>query len=246
MKINFCSLLFVLFFAVQPLFAQQPKPLYQSETLQIEQLSPNTFVHVSYLSTDDFGKVACNGMLVIHEGEALVFDTPADNEASKELIAWLETNQKVKVKGVVATHFHDDCVGGLDAFHAQSIPSFGSLKTNSLAKAEGNLVPENGFEEQLILEVGGLEVLIRFLGEGHTRDNVVAYVPADQVLFGGCLIKEVGAGVGFLGDANTADWSETVTKVKSTFSDVRTVIPGHGKVGDAELLDFTIRLFGGK
>ncbi len=246
MKINFYSFFFLLFLAVQNLFAQQPKPIYQSETLQIEQLSPNTFVHVSYLSTQDFGKVACNGMLVIHDGEALVFDTPADNEASKELIAWLETDQKVKVKGVVATHFHDDCVGGLEAFHAQGIPSYGSIKTISLAKAEENHVPENGFEEQLILEVGGLDVVTRFFGEGHTRDNVVAYVRADQVLFGGCLIKEVGAGFGFLGDANTASWSGTVTKVKSTFTDVLTVIPGHGKVGNAELLDYTIRLFEGK
>jgi metallo-beta-lactamase class B len=246
MKINFCSFLFALFFAVQHLSAQQPKPLYQSETLQIEQLSPNTFVHISYLSTDDFGKVACNGMIVINGGEALVFDTPADGETSEELIAWLETDQKVKVKGVVATHFHDDCVGGLDAFHAKGIPSYGSLKTNSLAKAEGNLVPENGFEEQLILTAGGLEVVTRFLGEGHTHDNVVAYVPVDQVLFGGCLIKEVRAGFGFLGDANTAAWSGTVINVKSTFPDVQIVIPGHGKVGNAELLDYTIKLFGEK
>lgn len=246
MKVNFCSFLLLLFFQVQHLSAQQTKPVYQSETLQIEQLSSNTFVHVSYLSTDDFGKVGCNGMLVIHDGEALVFDTPADNEASKELIAWLGTDQKVKVKGVVATHFHDDCVGGLDAFHAQGIPSYGSIKTNSLANAEGNLVPENGFEEQLILKVGGLDVVTRFLGEGHTRDNVVAYVPADEVLFGGCLIKEVGAGFGFLGDANTEAWSETVSRVKTTFPEVQTVIPGHGKIGNGKLLDFTIRLFQGK
>lgn len=245
MKINFCTFLFILFFAIHHLSAQQPKPLYQSETLRIEQLSPNTFVHISYLSTDDFGKVACNGMIVINGGEALVFDTPADNESSKELISWLETEQKVKVKGVLATHFHDDCVGGLDAFHAKGIPSYGSKKTNSLAKAEGNLVPQNGFERQLILEVGGLEVVTRFLGEGHTRDNVVAYVPTDRMLFGGCLIKEVGATVGYLGDANTGAWSGTVRQVKSTFSDVQTVIPGHGKIGNGELLEFTIRLFEG-
>ncbi|WP_035455322.1 subclass B1 metallo-beta-lactamase [Algoriphagus terrigena] len=226
--------------------AQQPKPLYQSETLQIEQLSPNTFVHISYLSTDDFGKVACNGMIVINGGEALVFDTPADGAASKELIAWLETDQKVSVKGVVATHFHDDCVGGLDAFHAQDIPSYGSKKTNSLAKAEGNLVPENGFKKELTLEVGGVDVITRFFGEGHTRDNVVAYVPDDQVLFGGCLIKEVGATVGYLGDANTAAWSGTVRQIKSTFPDIRTVIPGHGKIGDTELLDYTVKLFSEK
>ena len=46
-----------------------------------------------------------------------------------------------------------------------------------------------------------------------------------------------------MGDANTGAWSETVARVKSTFSEVQTVIPGHGKIGNAELLDYTIRMF---
>lgn len=31
-------------------------------------------------------------------------------------------------------------------------------------------------------------------------------------MFGGCLIKELDAGKGYLGDANVADWSSTVEK----------------------------------
>lgn len=226
--------------------AQEVKKVYSSETLEVHQISPNTFVHVSYLNTQDFGKVACNGMLVIHQGEAIVFDTPTDDEESKELINWLEIERKVKVKAVVSTHFHDDCLGGLDAFHSKGIPSFGTFQTISLAKSEGNQIPQNGFETELNQKVGGLEVQSIFLGEGHTRDNVVAYVPADQVLFGGCLIKEVGANVGYLGDANTSAWSGTVRAVKWAFPEVKTVIPGHGKIGNGVLLDYTIRLFEGK
>ncbi len=246
MKLHRYTLSLLFIFSIQALFAQQNQSVYHSETLQIEQISPNTFVHISYLITSDFGKVGCNGMIVINGGEALVFDTPAENEASKELISWLETDQKVKVKGVLATHFHDDCVAGLDAFHERDIPSYGSIKSISLAKAEGNLVPENSFKKNLTLQVGGLEVVTRFLGEGHTRDNVVAYVPSDQVLFGGCLIKAQGAGLGFLGDANTGSWSKTVGKVKSNFPEIQIVIPGHGKIGGVDLLDYTIRMFEGK
>ncbi|HSF52345.1 MAG TPA: subclass B1 metallo-beta-lactamase, partial [Algoriphagus sp.] len=242
MKINFCSFLFLLFFAVHHLSAQQTKFLYKSETLHIEQLTSNTFVHISYINTQDFGKVACNGMIVINGDEALVVDTPTEDAASGELITWLEKERMVKVKAVLATHFHTDCVGGLKEFHANGVPSYGSLKTIALARTAGFPVPEKGFEDQLILEVGELRVMNQFLGEGHTRDNVVTYVPSDQVLFGGCLIKALGAGFGNLEDANTAAWSATVTKVKATFPDVQRVIPGHGKVGDVELLDFTIKL----
>lgn len=179
-------------------------------------------------------------------GEALVFDTPTDDEGSRELINWLEREQKVEVKAVVTTHFHDDCVGGLGEFHSKGIPSYASSKTIELAKAEGNQVPQNVFKKKLTLKAGGLKVINQFPGEGHTLDNIVSYVPSDQVLFGGCLIKEVGAGLGFLGDANISAWSGTVRAVKSAFPEVKNVIPGHGKVGNRELLDYTIRLFEGK
>jgi metallo-beta-lactamase class B len=246
MKLYFPATFLVFLFSVQNLFAQETKLIYSTETLQIEQISPNSLVHISYLNTQDFGKVACNGMIVINGGEALILDTPTDDETSQELISWLEKEQHVKVKAVLATHFHNDCVGGLKAFHANGVPSYGSNETITLAKAAGDPVPENGFDEELILEVGDLEVINKFFGEGHTRDNVVAFVPSDQVLFGGCLIKELGAGLGYLGDSNTATWSETVSKVKSKFPDLMKVIPGHGKIGNVELLDYTIRMFEGK
>lgn len=246
MNFNFPASFLLVLFLIQTLFAQQNQSVYHSETLQIEQISPNTFVHISFLNTNDFGKVGCNGMIVIHGGEALIFDSPTADDASAELIGWLENEQKVKIKAVLATHFHNDCVGGLNAFHAKGVPSYGTHQTIVMAKAAGEPFPENGFSKKLKLEVGDLDVETRYLGEGHTRDNVVAYVPSDQVLFVGCLIKAQGASLGFLGDANTAAWSETVSKVKSNFPKVQTVIPGHGKIGGVDLLDYTIRMFEGR
>jgi metallo-beta-lactamase class B len=227
-------------------FTQQTPKIYYSETLQIEQIAPNTFVHISYLNTDDFGKVACNGMIVISDSEAFVFDTPANDPASLELINWLENDQKAKVKGVVATHFHWDCLGGLNAFHAKGIPSYASSKTIELARTAGYPIPENGFKKKLNLQAGGIKVTNQFLGEGHTKDNFVAYVPSDKVLFGGCMIKALDASNGYLGDANIAAWSAAIQKVKSTFPEIVIVIPGHGKVGGVDLLDYTAGMFGGR
>ena len=229
-----------------PLFAQQDSLVYQSETLQIWQVSPSVFVHVSDLETQDFGKVGCNGMVVIDQRKALVFDTPTSDQVSEELISWLEKGKNVEVKAVLATHFHDDCLGGLEAFHARGIPSFASDRTIDLAQKAGESVPQNGFGDELSQRVGDLEVISRFFGEGHTRDNVVAYVPSDRVLFGGCLVKELNASVGYLGDANVGSWSETIRGVKSGFGEVEKVIPGHGKVGGVELLEYTMRLFENK
>lgn len=225
------------------LFAQQNSLVYQSENLQIEQVSEHVFIHVSYLQTQDFGKVACNGMLVLNGNEALIFDTPTSNEVSDELIRWIEVEKRARVKAVLATHFHDDCLGGLEAFHAHEIPSFGSEKTIDLAQKAGEAVPQQSFSEELIQELGDIKVVSKYFGEGHTRDNVVVYVPSERVLFGGCLIKEMNASVGYLGDANVGTWAETVRGVKAGFGDIQKVIPGHGKAGGEELLDYTIGLF---
>lgn len=83
----------------------------------------------------------------------------------------------------------------------------------------------------------------KFFGEGHTKDNVVGYFPEAEAIFGGCLIKESGAGKGNLEDANVAAWSATVKKLKRSYPRAKTVIPGHGKSGGRELLDYTIKLF---
>ena len=45
---------------------------YDSETSKIEQLSENTYRHISYLKTENFGKVACNGMIVTDTGAVIL------------------------------------------------------------------------------------------------------------------------------------------------------------------------------
>jgi metallo-beta-lactamase class B len=95
-----------------------------------------------------------------------------------------------------------------------------------------------------VIRVGGKTIEVAFLGEGHTRDNVVGLEKEEKVLFGGCLIKELGATKGYLGDANLDEWSKTVKKLKQRFPGNQWVIPGHGKPGGDELLDYTAALFG--
>lgn len=242
MKLN--GVLFFIFWVSFSGIAQKlPVEVYHSADLVVVQIAPNTFVHTSYLQTNDFGKVACNGMIARDANEALVFDTPTNDKSAEELINFIEKKLNCKIKAVVPTHFHDDCLGGLAAFHAHKIPSFGYSKTIDLAKANKTAYPQNGFTETIKWNVGAKFATATFLGEGHTKDNVVGYFPSDNVLFGGCLIKEMQATKGFLGDANVKDWSATVRKVKQAFPSVKLVIPGHGQIGGQELLDYTINLF---
>lgn len=217
--------------------------LYRSKHLIIIQIARNSFQHVSFLQTNDFGNVPCNGLVVRNTGEAIVFDTPANDTASIELIKWIRETIQCNIKAIIPTHFHNDCLGGLKEFDKNHIPSYAHHKTIELAKFNKYEIPKNGFRDSLRLQVGGRFVVVSYFGEGHTRDNVVGYFPDDQVLFGGCLVKELGANKGYLGDANVSDWSATVRKIKNHYPDIRIVVPGHGNAGGKDLLDYTINLF---
>ena len=219
------------------------KEVYKSETLLINRISKYVYQHISFLNTKNFGKVPCNGMVVAYKNEAIIFDTPTDNETSCELINWVTKSLKCKITAVIPTHYHVDNLGGLDEFHKQGIPSYAYYKTAQIAKENGLSEPQYGFDKFLELKVSNEKVYIEFFGEGHTVDNTVGYFPLEDIMFGGCLIKEAGAGKGNLEEANAREWSETVRKVRRKYPNVKKVIPGHGKLGGIELLDYTIHLF---
>lgn len=207
--------------------AEQPA-LPKTRHLEIQQLSEHLFLHVSWLRTDA-AVYACNGLVYVQGGEAIVFDTPADDSAARELIAW--AGARASIEAVVVNHFHDDCLGGLAAFHAGGVPSYATRLTRELAAAEGlpeAQLPQQDFGSLLELRAGGKPVLNCRLGAAHSPDNIVSYLPEEQLLFGGCMIKAMGAARGNLADADTLSWAGTVARVAGRFPEARRIVPGHG------------------
>lgn len=221
----------------------KPIEVYHSESLIITQISDNAFLHTSFLRTNDFGNVSCNGLIVRNSNEVLIFDTPTDNKSSEHLITFIKEQLRCKINAIVPTHFHNDCLGGLTSFHKVKIPSYGNYSTIKLATQSNVDAPKNGFNDSLKLSLGNTFAVVKYFGQGHTLDNVVGYFPSENILFGGCLIKELDATKGYLGDANIREWSYTVEKIKQEYANVKIVVPGHGEIGGKELLDYTIKLF---
>ena len=220
-----------------------PIEVYHSENLVITQISDNALLHTSYLQTNDFGNVPCNGMIARNTNEVIVFDTPTNDKSAEELIKFIKEKLHCKINAIVPTHFHSDCLGSLASFHSNKISSFANFATIELAKANNVVVPQNGFKDSIKIRFGNTYTIVKYLGQGHTKDNVIGYFPKENILFGGCLIKELQATKGYLGDANIGEWSNTVNKVKQQYPNVKIVVPGHGEIGGKELLDYTIKLF---
>ncbi len=112
-----------------------------SESLSIQKITDHVYQHTSFLETESFGKVSCNGMIVFDKNEAIIFDTPPDNKTSLELISWVESNLKCKIKAIIPTHFHSDCLGGLEAFHKHGISSYAKHATIEFARSKNSAIP---------------------------------------------------------------------------------------------------------
>jgi metallo-beta-lactamase class B len=216
-----------------------------NKDLEIVALNSRTLIHTSYMPTESFGRVPCNGLIYVNGKEAVFMDAPHNDSLSKALLDWFHiAYPNVEIKAIVVEHFHNDCLGGLQEFHDRGIRSYAHKLTPALAKAAGSPVPYRTFDDELKIRVGGGKVVCRYFGEAHAKDNVISWLPDEKILFGGCMIKEDGAGKGYLGDANVAEWSNTVGRIREEFGkQVKIVVPGHGEHGGVELLDYTINLF---
>jgi metallo-beta-lactamase class B len=244
MRLKLC-LMFYLVLLVNVVQAQNSKEIIIADGLTVVRLNNNVYQHVSdfeYQSTI----VKCNGLIFINRGEAIICDTPTSDEYSAQLLAWMKrAHPDVTIKAIVVNHFHSDCLGGLREFHKAGIPSYGHKLGPELMRLEGDTleIPQNLFETELTLKVGGTKVHNFYPGEAHTRDNIVTWIPSEATIFGGCMVKSLDASKGNLADANVGTWPSTIRAVRAKYPAAKTIIPGHGDPGGQELLEYTIRLF---
>lgn len=206
-------------------------------------LAEGVWIHASYADVPRFGRVLSQGLVVRSSEGVLVVDTAWTEADTRVLLEEVRAQAGAHVVGVVVTHAHADKMGGVGALHAAGFRSYAHRFTNADAPARG-LVPTS---DALFADGSSVQALasveIFHPGEGHTRDNLVVYVPTARVLFGGCLVRPGDAtDLGNTADANVAQWADAVRAVAARYPDARVVVPSHGAAGGRELLDHTIAL----
>ncbi len=241
--IIFCTMLSLVSLSQLSIGQVNIAPFSIGKDLQIIPLSEQVYIHKSWTTFAGFGRVASNGLLYTHNLEAIIMDTPANDSLTLLLTQWIQEDLGYTIKAAVINHHHEDCLGGLKTLHQLGIPSYATKRCQKLAKQDGATVPQHGFRKSLKLSLSNQEILCKYFGKAHTADNLVVYIPTEQILFGGCMIKSLKSGKGNLADASTKRWSATVLKIKKAFPHLKIVVPGHGQAGDTALLDYTIEMF---
>ena len=214
-----------------------------SEDIELIPLSPKAYLHVSVSEIEGFGKVSSNGLILVDNGQAFLFDTPVTNEQTETLVTFIIDSLRAKISGFVPNHWHSDCIGGLEYLNKHDVKSYANQMTIDIAKKEELPLPKQGFKDSLSLKLNNTEINCYYLGMGHSTDNIVVWIPSEKILFPGCMVKDIQSKtLGNLSDANAEEWQKTIQKIIDKFPSTEIVIPGHGEIGGKELLTHTLKL----
>lgn len=207
-------------------------------------MSEGVWLHTSRHEVAGFGAVVSHGLVVRSPTGMLLVDTGWGVEETRALLAQLRARFGVIPDAAVVTHAHDDRVGGLAVLREARIPVYGTADTAARVRAEGH-----GALDQILAApvdartLAGEAVEIFAPGPAHTPDNVVVYLPARGVLFGGCMIRPAGAtALGNLADADLDAWASSALRVEARYATASVVVPSHGEPGDRGLLSATTEL----
>lgn len=191
--------------------------------------------------------------VVVGDGGVLVIDTRSSHAQAEEVRRDLRllTNKPVTV--VVNTHGHYDHCFGNRVFRPS--PIWGHVRCREMIERTGEYqreelvanVPQLGddfraveidppdctFDNTATVDVGGREVELRYLGRGHTDNDIVVRMPDAGVLFAGDLLEN-GAPPYFR-DGFPMDWPETVERLLALVEGP--VVPGHGDAADRSFVE---------
>ncbi len=217
--------------------------IFVDNDIQLIHLKDSVFIHVSWSESEKYGRFPSNGLVVVKNGEAILVDTPMDNDKTKRLYQYLKNKMDIEVSLLIPGHFHDDCMGGISFLHAQGVHSLANILTIEKCTELGLEAPKESFDKKKDLDFNGLPVQCAFWGGGHSFDNITVWLPNNKILFGGCFVKNMNSkGLGNLTDAVVNEWEASIVNVKNAYPDAECIVPGHGEYGGIDLLNHTIDL----
>ncbi|OYU94438.1 MAG: hypothetical protein CFE21_15625 [Bacteroidetes bacterium B1(2017)] len=176
-----------------------------------------------------------NSGIIVGDSLVVVIDTKMD-DAATEFHKQVMNLAGSKPILVINTHWHPDHVGGNKLFANQQILAGGSYDQDEWIKEAGKeSLPTQWLLSQQIIPLGNDTLIVFNLAKDvHTPSDVMVYLPGHKLLFGGDVILNKQAPV-LMGKASAAAYEEVLASLPSKM-DIKTVVPGHGKIGGPEII----------
>lgn len=174
-----------------------------------------------YMVTGSGGNV---GIRVTNDGVILIDDKFPQNFAEIQTKVAEVTDQPVRY--VINTHHHGDHSGGnIEYIKVAQIIAHQNARANML-RGNQPAPPRVVYTDQMAVYLGGVEVRVRYLGEGHTNGDSVIWFPDLETVHGGDLLHGTAPFIDYANGGSSAGWVGTLTSILQL--DFDTAIPGHG------------------
>ncbi|MDN3652276.1 DIM/SIM/IMP family subclass B1 metallo-beta-lactamase [Thalassotalea ponticola] len=218
-----------------------PAMAQKDTSLKISEIAEGVYLHTSFKNIEGYGLVDSNGLIVVDANQAYIIDTPWSEDDTETLLTWIADNG-YQAKASISTHSHADRTAGIKLLNSRLIQTYTSELTKELLVQGGKPIPTHTFNGSEFSLGNGL-VELYYPGAGHTEDNIIAWLPKSKILFGGCIVRShEWESLGYVGDASIISWADSIENIKAKNYDINMVVPGHGTVGQADILDHTIDL----
>ncbi len=97
------------------------------------------------------------------------------------------------------------------------------------------ILPEKTVENKTSIFLGEKEIVLLYLGRGHTNGDLIVYFPSEKIIHMGDLVfNNIIPYIDFQGGSSTENWIKILEEVEKM--DLEIVIPGHGEIGDKSIL----------
>lgn len=233
------TIITIVFFLLSLIQAHGQKP---TESLKITPLTDDFYVFTTYQSYKGT-LFPANGMYVITEKGAVLFDSPWDKTQFQPLLDSIKTKHNKDVIMCIATHSHEDRTGGLEFYRQKGIKTYTTKQTDSISAIREEKRAEFLIEKDTVFNIGQHSFQTFYAGPGHTPDNIVIWFNKEKILYGGCLIKSTDASdLGYLGDANVKEWPKSIKKIEHKFGKPKYILPGHQSWKSKNALKHTLKL----
>lgn len=199
--------------------------------------------------------------IVLGKQSALVIDTGMGAANGHRVLELAQSLAGTRDLYLTITHFHPEHGYGAEPFKGIAKIVYNREQANELAdkgvgylemfRGMGPVVAEalegtqlveadqcyDGTEHQI--DLGGRTAVLRTWGKAHTRGDQIVYLPQDRILFTGDLAEEKTFPIFPWfppqdADIDGANWVRVLNDCLAL--DPRIVVPGHGEIGDAQIL----------
>ncbi|HEY4217965.1 MAG TPA: MBL fold metallo-hydrolase [Gemmatimonadaceae bacterium] len=213
---------------------------------RLTKLAPNVYGYEEMQSLDH-GLFSTGVMFVVTNDGVLVTDGMGNLPATKEVIDAIAKVTPKPIKWVVIGSEHSDHTGGDNAYPADvtyyvspiSKASLEKQQASPRVKADAWKLPANAVVvgDEKIVDLGGEQAEIMFLGPGHTGGDLEVYLPKEKIM----ATSEVYTNHRFpaMRSATPTVWLATAKKALA-MKDVVTYVPAHGEIvaGPESRVDF--------